>query len=60
MMIDAPLLQKKSMSVVRVQLYTTFSAHKSEEVMREVQAGLRNAIKNAVTEKGWDIRHMCR
>ena len=49
-----------SMSVVSVQLYMTFRAHKCQDVMREVQAAVRNSINNAVTEKGWDIRHMCR
>ena len=48
------------MAVVRVQLWRTFSAHPSENVMREVEAVLRNTIRNAVTEKGWDIHHICR
>ena len=48
------------MSVVRIQHYKTFKAHPSEDVMREVEAALRKTIKNAVTKKGWDIRHICR
>ena len=48
------------MSVVRVQLWKTFSAHPSEDVMRELEAVLRNTIRNAVTEKGLDISHICR
>ena len=48
------------MAVVRVQLWRTFSAHPSEDAMREVEAVLRNTIRNAVTEKGWDLHHICR
>ena len=48
------------MSVVRVQLYMTFRAHKCQDVMREVEAAVRNAIRNAVTEMRWDMSHIRR
>ena len=40
--------------------WKTFSAHPSEDVMRELEAVLRNTIRNVVTEKGLDISHICR